>query len=38
METVGANRLEQNQEVQAGLFIGATEFIKGFADGCHHKK
>jgi hemerythrin-like domain-containing protein len=34
----GANRLEQNQEVRAGLFIEATYFIKGFADGCHHKK
>jgi hemerythrin-like domain-containing protein len=34
----GANRLEQNQEVRAGLFIEATDFIKGFADGCHHKK
>jgi hemerythrin-like domain-containing protein len=34
----GAKRLEQNQEVRAGLFIDATDFIKGFADGCHHKK
>jgi hemerythrin-like domain-containing protein len=34
----GAERLEQNQEVRPGLFIEATDFIKGFADGCHHKK
>ena len=33
-----ANRLEQNQAVRPGLFIEATDFIKGFADGCHHKK
>jgi hemerythrin-like domain-containing protein len=35
---VAANRLEQNQAVRPGWFIEATEFIKGFADGCHHKK
>ena len=34
----GVERLEQNQEVRPGLFIEATDFIKGFADGCHHKK
>jgi hemerythrin-like domain-containing protein len=34
----GANRLEQGENVRPEFFIAATEFIKGFADGCHHKK
>jgi hemerythrin-like domain-containing protein len=34
----GAQKLEQGQAVRPGLFIEATDFIKGFADGCHHKK
>ena len=32
-----AQRLETNQ-MRAGFFIDAAEFIKGFADGCHHRK
>jgi hemerythrin-like domain-containing protein len=31
-------RLEQGDAVEARFFIDATEFIKGFADGCHHQK
>ena len=31
-------RLEAGQAVQASFFIQAAEFIKGFADGCHHRK
>lgn len=34
----GAGRLEKDQDVRPGFFIEATDFIKGFADGCHHKK
>ena len=32
-----AQRLE-NCQMRAGFFIDAAEFIKGFADGCHHRK
>jgi hemerythrin-like domain-containing protein len=34
----GALRLEKGQAVRPGLFIEATDFAKGFTDGCHHKK
>jgi len=34
----GASRLEQGGAVSPEFFIQATEFITGFADGCHHKK
>jgi hemerythrin-like domain-containing protein len=33
-----AGRLEQSQPVRPGFFIDASDFIKGFADGCHHRK
>lgn len=33
-----AHRLAENQAVRHGLFIEATDFIRGFADGCHHRK
>lgn len=33
-----ASRLGSGQTVRPGFFIDASEFIKGFADGCHHKK
>jgi hemerythrin-like domain-containing protein len=33
-----ANRLQAGQEVRPGFFMDATDFIKGFADGCHHHK
>ena len=32
------NRLQSGQEVRPGFFMDATDFIKGFADGCHHRK
>jgi hemerythrin-like domain-containing protein len=35
---VAAERLESDKPVRAGFFIEAAEFIKGFADGCHHRK
>ena len=33
-----AGSLEADQGVQADFFLSAAEFIKGFADGCHHRK
>lgn len=33
-----AGKLEVGQPVRPGFFIDATEFVKGFADGCHHRK
>jgi hemerythrin-like domain-containing protein len=34
----GAWLLHQDSTFKADFFIQATDFIKGFADGCHHKK
>ena len=34
----GADRLEQGQAIDPAFFIDASQFIKGFADGCHHRK
>ena len=34
----GAQLLTDGQPVRPGFFIDAADFIKGFADGCHHKK
>jgi hemerythrin-like domain-containing protein len=34
---IGVQRLEAKQ-LRPGFFVDAAEFIKGFADGCHHKK
>ncbi len=33
-----AGGLESDQGVQAEFFLSAADFIKGFADGCHHRK
>ena len=33
-----AVQLEQGSPVEPDFFIDAASFIKGFADGCHHKK
>jgi hemerythrin-like domain-containing protein len=30
--------LAQGEPVRPGFFLDAADFIKGFADGCHHKK
>jgi hemerythrin-like domain-containing protein len=35
---VAAGRLSAGEPVAPGIFIMAADFIKGFADGCHHKK
>jgi hemerythrin-like domain-containing protein len=34
----GAHSLEQGAAVRPGFFLDAADFIRGFADGCHHKK
>ncbi len=36
--SLAADRLAQGQPVRPGFFIDASDFIKGFADGCHHRK
>lgn len=33
-----AMRLQGGAAVRPGFFVEASDFIKGFADGCHHKK
>lgn len=33
-----ARRLQAGQTVRPGFFLDAAEFVRGFADGCHHKK
>jgi len=33
-----ASRVSAGQAVRPGFFVDAADFIKGFADGCHHKK
>ncbi len=33
-----ASRLEDGETLDPSLFIDATEFIREFADGCHHQK
>lgn len=32
------NRLESGQSVPAEVFLTAVDFIRDFADGCHHRK
>ena len=34
----GVELLERGTAVRPGFFADAARFIKGFADGCHHKK
>lgn len=33
-----AVQLLEAKQLRPGFFVDAAEFIKGFADGCHHKK
>ena len=33
-----ASRVEAGQVVRPGFFMDAAVFIRGFADGCHHRK
>ena len=35
---IAANRLFAGQVIPMDFFLKATDFIKNFADGCHHKK
>ncbi|MBM3803862.1 MAG: hypothetical protein FJW26_16290 [Acidimicrobiia bacterium] len=37
LETAAA-RLRSGLPVRPGFFVDAADFIKGFADGCHHQK
>jgi hemerythrin-like domain-containing protein len=34
----GARRLDASEAVDPSFFVIASDFIKGFADGCHHSK
>ena len=31
-------RLERGEAVRPGFFVDASQFVAGFADGCHHRK
>ena len=33
-----ARRLEAGQTIRPAFFVDSADFIKGFADGCHHRK
>src|SRR4030042_3107637 len=35
---LAAIRLQDDKPVRVGFFLDAADFIKGFADGCHHHK
>lgn len=35
---LAANLLENGQAVRPEFFLAATDFMRGFADGCHHAK
>jgi hemerythrin-like domain-containing protein len=35
---IAASRLSEGLDIRPGFFIEAADFIKGFADGCHHMK
>ena len=35
---IAASGLEGGKVVRPGFFLDAADFIKGFADGCHHRK
>jgi hemerythrin-like domain-containing protein len=33
-----SDRLERGEAVRPGFFVDASQFVSGFADGCHHRK
>lgn len=35
---IAVQRLESGAQVRPDFFLEAADFIKGFADGCHHRK
>lgn len=35
---LATERLAQGEQIDPSFFIDATDFIRGFADGCHHHK
>lgn len=36
--TTASNRLEKGQDIDPQLYLGAVDFLKNFADKCHHTK
>lgn len=36
--TEASNRLEKGQDIDPELYVGAVDFLKNFADKCHHTK
>lgn len=32
------DKLQRGEEVRPGFFLDVAQFVKGFADGCHHQK
>jgi hemerythrin-like domain-containing protein len=34
----GVEKIENGQEIDPQFFIDVTDFVRGFADGCHHHK
>jgi hemerythrin-like domain-containing protein len=36
--STAADRLEKSEEVERGLWVSASDFLKNFADKCHHAK
>jgi hemerythrin-like domain-containing protein len=35
---LAAHRIDTGDAVRPGFFVDAADFIRGFADGCHHRK
>ena len=35
---LASERLASGAPIRPGFFLDAAEFVKGFADGCHHRK
>jgi hemerythrin-like domain-containing protein len=35
---LASNRLQNGQDVDLGFYVGAVDFLKNFADKCHHTK
>jgi len=35
---LGIQKAQAGNEIRPGFFIEAADFIRGFADGCHHRK
>jgi hemerythrin-like domain-containing protein len=35
---IGTGKLQRNEPIRPEFFLDTADFIKGFADGCHHRK